>query len=196
VFDASLADDCERAKDTITAYCDQHSVSLRTLIVPPIAPSPDRSGSQSGAISPATSVSGVLTRWKPMKGRLSPAVQLVQMTQTTLHEAMSRCIFQPLGMVQALAGMLHENRSQVIFLSGCDETSFRCERLSNRIVAVSILRLISFETMTSAPQGVNALCDAAREQTAGTLQSELGPLGIRVSHIVVGKYRICSCPFL
>lgn len=48
---------------------------------------------------------------------------------------------------------------------------------------------------TIASQGVRALCDAARERTALTLQSELGPLGIQVSHITVGQF-VFSCPHL
>jgi hypothetical protein len=45
-----------------------------------------------------------------------------------------------------------------------------------------------------ASQGVSALCDAARDRTARTLQSELGPLGIQVSHVMVGMSKFLSRP--
>lgn len=139
VFDASLADDCERAKDTILAYCHQHSLILRTLLVPPIntapssvssrvsTPARSRRASSSGTISPGAVSEGAI--WKPsQRGRLPPPLgPLIHTTQSSMHDAMSRCIFQPLGMIQALASMLHDSRSQVIFVSGGDETSFRCE---------------------------------------------------------------------
>jgi len=71
-----------------------------------------------------------------------------------------------MGMIQALASMLHDAKSQVIFLSGCDETSFRSR------------------------EGVHALCDAARARTATTLQTELGPLGILVSQCTMGPWQV------
>ncbi|KAF8317442.1 hypothetical protein DL93DRAFT_2077115 [Clavulina sp. PMI_390] len=186
VFDPSAPEECERAKDTIRAYCTQHDVTLRTLLVPPMEMTPPRTHELIGAnsanvspgLSPVTSTFGLTTvgvamsgvgmsagggaLWKPTKRTLQPTTQLLQTSQTTMHDAMSKSIFQPLGLVQALAGMLHEARSQVLFISGCDESSFR------------------------PSQGVSALCDAARERTAETLQAELSPLGIQVSHVVVG----------
>jgi hypothetical protein len=181
VFDASHADDCERAKDTIRAYCTQHNVALRTLLIPPIEPAP-RLEYGSEIVSPALTShpSGALLKHRRS---VQPATQLLQTTQTTMHEAMSKCIFQPLGMVQALASMLHEARSQVLFISGCNETSFRCGFCSATCQRSG--RLLTKNECT-ASQGVNAVCDAARDRTARTLQSELGPLGIQVSHVMVG----------
>lgn len=154
VFDASLADDCERAKDTILAYCNQHSLNLRTLLVPPITPSPNsrisggtspirsRQSSSSGTLTPALVSQGAI--WKPsQRGRLPPLPgPLIHTTQASMHDAMSRCIFQPLGMIQALASMLHESRSQVIFVSGCDETSFRCEYIPLLVSKASRWKLV------------------------------------------------------
>lgn len=181
VFDASHADDCERAKDTIRAYCTQHNVALRTLLIPPIESAP-RLGYSSEAVSPGLSFHPSSALLKHRRSA-QPATQLLQTTQTTMHEAMSKCIFQPLGMVQALASMLHEARSQVLFISGCNETSFQCE--SPSVACQRCGRLLTKSKFT-ASQGVNALCDAARDRTARTLQSELGPLGIQVSHLMVG----------
>lgn len=143
VFDASLSDDCERAKDTMRAYCTQHNVTLRSLLVPPMEPTSSNSyssGANSGNISPVSSSlpypsspisSSAL--WKPTKrGLLQPTTQLLQTSQMTMAESMSKTIFQPLGMVQALASMLHEARSQVVFVSGGDETSFRRTYLLER----------------------------------------------------------------
>lgn len=102
----------------------------------------------------------------------------------TMHESMSKTIFQPLGMVQALASMLHEARSQVIFVSGGDEASFR---RTYRSFAFQMSGRHLQTLFSVASQGVRALCDAARERTARTLQAELGPLGIQVSHITIGQ---------
>jgi len=142
VFDASHADDCERAKDTIRAYCTQHNVTLRTLLIPPIETTP-RVEHSSGAVSPLASPfqSGALLKHRRS---VQPTTQLLQTTQTTMHEAMSKSIFQPLGMVQALASMLHEARSQVLFISGCDETSFR--RTSHSAACPNCSRLLRIIT--------------------------------------------------
>ena len=118
VFDAAVSDECERAVDTIRAYCERHTLRLGAVIVPPISP---MHGTDSGSLSP-TDPQGM--RWRG-KRSLTPPSRLVQTSQVMLHDAMARCIFQPLGVIQALTRMLHEAHSHVIFMSGCDETSFQ-----------------------------------------------------------------------
>ncbi|KAF9507603.1 hypothetical protein BS47DRAFT_1351365, partial [Hydnum rufescens UP504] len=134
MFDASTAEGCEQAVDTIAAYCERHNIRLRSMVVPPITPS---AHVESGSISPAEStISGM--RWTA-KRRIVPSVPFLQTTQSALHDAMSCSIFQPLAVIQALSELLSHSQGQVLFLSGCNESSFR------------------------PSQGIIALCDAARE---------------------------------
>jgi hypothetical protein len=124
VFDASTTEGCEHTADTIGAYCERHNIRLCSMIVPPIPPT---AHVESANLSPSESTAGG-ARWRG-KRRIIPSVQLLQTSQSALHDAMSRSILQPLAVIQALSELLSYSQGQILFLSGCSESSFRRQYL-------------------------------------------------------------------
>ncbi|KAF8329790.1 uncharacterized protein EI90DRAFT_3155207 [Cantharellus anzutake] len=159
VFDAAVPDECERAIDTIRAYCDRHTLRLGAVIVPPISPMPE---SDPGGASPSDHQGGV--RWRG-KRSLTPPSRLIQTSQIVLQDAMARCVFQPLAVIQALTRMLRDAHSHVIFISGCDESGFQ------------------------PTHGLSSIVDSARQSSARTLAAEIRHLGIQVSSAIFGPWR-------